>query len=513
MNYLKSIFSLSILLACNKLAEIAPSKAEVFKSEASLGIGPEINTTITASGGTAFIGAASAKIIVPAGAMPVGAIFTAQAIADKFDNQGQGISISGNWTKPITVEFAAPADEKSQNNYKIALRLNNGYWLTCTKPKYNAANNSVSVRIAPTPTAGAKAGAKIQAKKYDLAFSKTFYIKPEKTVLDLGEKVILKAYAREGFVPVKIGKRTFDAEADLEEAIKNFAEASERLDADESDDDLVPLTQPAKPSESDDYLVPLTIGAKEYEFSNTKAGFNRSWILMNGPGLVNKKGNAGAEYIAPNDDASRGKTAEVSFLSRNNATKQDVEATATIRIKDGLTRYTGTITSEYVRVYGSGTTYTETIISKSTATFINSLGTPKRFETNYYVGKIPSQYLTTTVSEYSELRSDGKGYRKLSGSCSATGNEAGFLVMYINDDKTMDLSGWIDVETDKCAVDTYCENCFPKYGTTTTSFYTQLDDPGKIKMPFSDAKTLSGTFTQKARDFTNKITWNFTRED
>jgi hypothetical protein len=505
-----------VAFSCNKSAEIAPAKAELFKTEASTGIGAEINTTITANGGTATIGSAGAKIVVPAGAMPVGVVFTTQAI-DKFDNEGQGISIAGNWTKPITVEFAVPAGEVNPQNYKIALRLNNGYWITCTKPKYNASTRIVSVRIAPTSTVGAKAGAKILAKKYDLAFAKTFYIKPEKSVLDLGEKVTLKAYAREGFVPVKIGKRRFDVEADFDAAINAFAELSERLLNDDDDDEVIPLTREANPTNDDDEVVFLIVLAKEYEFTNNKTGFNRSWLLMDGPGSVDKKGNAGAEYTAPTDTKAKGKTAQISFLSRNNATKQDVEAKATIRIKDGLTRYTGTITSYYERSYGTKPVYTEIISSKSTATFVNSLGTPKRYETKYYIGTQPTQNLTTTVDEYSVLVSDGSGYRKLSGSCTGSGNDAGFLVMYINPDNTMELSGWLNVETNKCMIETYCDNCSPKYGTDNTAFYTRLDNPAKIKMTYSDSKIMAGTFTQKEtigdQKISIKINWQLTRED
>ena len=506
------VFTLLTLISCNKTAEIAPAKAEIFKSEASNGIGAEINTTITANGGTATISSAGAKIIVPAGAMPVGSAFTTQAIVDKIDNEGQGISISGNWTKPITVEFAVPAGELNPQNYKIALRLNNGYWITCSKPKYNASTRMVSVRIAPTATAGARAGAKKKKKKYDLAFAKTFYIKPEKSVLDLGEKVTLKAYAREGFVPVKIGKRTFDAEADLEAAIKDFVEASEKLDQELDEDDLVPLTQTANTSKSDDYLMPLPIAAKEYEFTNTKTGFNRSWILMEGPGVVNKTGNAGAEYIAPKDEASKGKTAQISFLSRNNATKQDVEAKATIFIKDGLTRYIGTLSTTIKADYiSSQVKYTTSESYEAKVSFKSKADGSYEIEKDKIVAVL-NEY--THISESQNGNHYDKSYITSSASSEGLTNK-GIANLRISKTNTYDIDGaWyvkggniLNIEkVDFGKKDNYTQNFEITTGNGLT-FNTNK------QFPITDKKLLKGSNTYVFNNQTITATWELKLEE
>jgi hypothetical protein len=193
----------------------------------------------------------------------------------------------------------------------------------------------MSIRLGPNSGSDIKGG-RVAAKTYDLAFAKFFTIKPDRVALDLGKTQQFVAYAKEGFVPRKhVNGSVITSQEELNTYIKT-------LDAIESstntDDELVPLAPP-KNATADDELVPLAVYAKEYPFSNTKEGYSRLWKINQGVGSVNSSGL----YTAPNDEASKGKTAEVWFLSQNNKnTAQNLVAGANIRINDGLIRYKGT---------------------------------------------------------------------------------------------------------------------------------------------------------------------------
>jgi hypothetical protein len=529
------------LISCNKSADVSPeTKQEILKTEKSALTGSAVTKVIGNAGSNITL--ANTNVIVPTGAMQAGASLTIQATSNPLESGSQALQISGDWQKPIWLEFSYPADELHPENYMIAFQTAKGDWITSPKVKVDKVKRTFAIRLGQTlggkvamRQGGNEAANKAESQKptansrqstagtYSFAASHEFYLKPEKSVIDLGESVSFNAYARAGdtdgyWRKSKNGNYYYD-DGELVPLTKPKTQPTGTNNDPDDDDYLVPLVPVDKTVvlSDDDEIVPLAKAIKEAPFTNIKSGYTRSWILMDGPGNLAPTGNTGAKYTAPKDESAKGKIAKVSFFSKNDKTRQDLEASATIRIKDGLTRYTGTISSIYVRTYGTNLIYTETIKSKSTATFLNSLGTPKRFETKYYIGTQPSQNLTTTVDEYSVLVSDGKSYRKLSGSCSASGNDAGFLVMYVNPDNTMELSGWLDVETNKCVVDTYCENCIPKNGTDNTSFYTQLDNPVKIKMNYNDPKIMAGTFTQKEKigdqNITIKITWDFKRED
>jgi hypothetical protein len=329
------VFTL-LLNSCGLLGDkIGPAAAiEATKTSAGAAIGSVF--TIPAAGGTASVPSATAKVTVPAGTMTTA--LSIQANADMLDGEGQGIGLTGDWTKPITVEFAIPAGVTDPENYKIALRLSNGYWVTCRKAKINTANNTVSVRIAPSIKTKSARKARPMANTYSLVFAKTFFLKPDRATVKLGEKVKFTAYAREGFIPKELMGKVYDSEVEFEAGLKKLSEAVEEVESNE--DDLVPL--PNLNAKDDDELVPLTIIAKEVPFSNKKEGFTRTWTAKS-IGSISASGNLGAEYTAPKDETAKGKTVKVQFSSINDKTKRKADAEATVLIDDGIEKYIGTI--------------------------------------------------------------------------------------------------------------------------------------------------------------------------
>jgi hypothetical protein len=509
------VFTL-FLNSCGLLGDkISPAEAfEATKTSAGAAIGSVF--TIPAAGGTASVPSATAKVTVPAGTMTTA--LSIQANADMLDGEGQGISLTGDWSKPITVEFAIPAGITDPENYKIALRLSNGYWVTCRKAKINIANNTVSVRIAPSLKTKSARKARPMANTYSLAFAKTFFLKPDRATVKLGEKVKFTSYAREGFIPKELMGKVYDSEAEFEAGLKKLSEAVEEVESNE--DDLVPL--PNLNAKDDDELVPLTVIAKEVPFSNKKAGFTRTWTAKS-VGTIAATGNAGADYTAPKDEASKGKTVKVIFNSTNDKTQRKANAEATVRIEDGLTRYTGIIKFEEVRTYLNlgGSTTTETTKMYSTVTLKNS-STLKVFDSSD--SKAKTYDIKTTVEAYSSISSDGSYTRKLVSPCSAEGIPAGYVSLTIDKEKQKyNISGVISIEGGLCEVAIYCSNCSPKNWNDKASYWGFLNDPNRIDVPFSDnlvdlrgkevIDNISGSYKQiRSKDNTAIISWNLVRE-
>jgi hypothetical protein len=322
------------LNSCGLLGDkISPASLEALKTSEPSTTG--IISTLAVRGGSVAIASAGAKVSASAGELSTP--LSIQASADPIDNEGQGITISGDWTKPITVEYAIPAGVTDPENYKIMLRLNNGYWITCRKPKVNLATNTVSVRLAASIKPKSASKARPMASKYSMAFAKTFYLKPDKGTIKVGESMKFTAYAREGYVPREIMGKIYDSEAEFEAGLKKLMDAIEDLES--NDDDLVPIPKLNTPD--DDELVPLNAVVNEYPFTNNKTGFTRTWTAKS-IGTVKADGNAGATYTAPKDDAAKGKTVKVVFSSTNDKTKRNATADATVFIEDGIPRYLGT---------------------------------------------------------------------------------------------------------------------------------------------------------------------------
>jgi hypothetical protein len=453
------IIFLFTTISCNKSGEITPNtKEEILKTAKGTLIGSPITQIIGNTGGKIAIPSAGATIIVPSGAMAAGASLTIQATSDMLDNEGQGIQISGEWQKPIWLEFTYPADETSPESNMIAYQTAKGDWITTKKVKVDKVRKTYAILLGQTSNGKAKLnGARPAAGSYSFAASHEFFMKPDKAVIDLGESVTFTAFARQGdtdgfWRKGKDGNYFYD---DGELVPLSTPKTPILSNNNPEDDDylvpLIPINKTVLPDD-DDYLVPLTKVIKEAAFTNKKTGFTRSWILMEGPGNLAPAGNIGAKYTAPKDASAKGKTAKISFLSRNDKTKQDVEATATIRIKDGLTRYEGTISISIKKDNATGgkrqacgpaaliydlEMSTKTILTNYTGDEYATLGIYGYSSIDgFLLSADKKKYnMTTTVTKENGIENDGFVYSRLVAQCSTTGEKAGDVRLFIDDSK------------------------------------------------------------------------------
>jgi hypothetical protein len=440
-----SIILLGLLLnSCSLLGDkVSPVSIEALKTNEPASTGSI--STLALSGGSVAIVSAGAKVSASAGALSTP--LSVQASADPIDNEGQGITISGDWTKPITVEFAIPAGVTDPENYKIMLRLNNGFWISCRKPKVNLSNNTVTVRIAPSIKLKAASNARPMANKFSLAFAKTFFMKPDKGTIKVGESIKFIPYAREGFVPRKFLGKIYESDAELQAAVTESDISDPLIGLNNADDDVVQVPKADDPDETE----PLPIVMKEFPFGNSKTSFTRTWTAKS-IGTVKADGSAGATYTAPKDEAAKGKTVKVIFSSTNDKTKRNAMAEATVRIEDGLTRYTGTVTITDTREF-INSNYTTTDIRKLTSKVElvqdNAAGTLFKHSLVQQGNKTVS-ISSTKVIAFSSEDSDGLRWQRFTSDQSPPNDGGLIYVEFAKDFKTYkidgDLSGFCQIQ-------------------------------------------------------------------
>jgi hypothetical protein len=522
------LIAFSILLAtfsCNKSGDVTPNtKEEVLITAKGTLIGSPITKIIGNSGGNIALPSAGANIIVPAGAMLAGASLTIQATSDMLDSDGQGIQISGDWQKPIWLEFSYPADEANPQSNMIAFQTAKGDWITSQSVKVDKVRKTYAIRLGQTSTTNAKlSGARPSAGSYSFAASHEFFIKPDKAVIDLGESITFTAFAKEGdtdgyWRKGKNGNYYYD-DGELVPLTKPKTQPASNNNPDD-DDYLVPLVPVSKivlPTD-DDYLEPLPKVIKEAAFTNKKAGYTRSWILMDGPGNLATTGNIGAKYTAPKDASAKGKIAKVSFFSKNDKTRQDLEASATIRIKDGLTRYEGTISilAKTNSINGRKSACSPDALlaeQKMSASFV--LTSIKGYENVAYSSYVQiskdqrDDYMTTTVDYSNGYDSDGTIIFRMIGSCGQVGADAGRIILYMDQSKkTYELIGTLSTQKQQCEVESY-SFCTEKWVKSKTSFIMDLPNTTsngktlKVVGTYNDINNLNGSI--KIND--TEITW------
>jgi hypothetical protein len=508
------------VFACNKNSDFGPStKIELFNNTTNTLIGSPITKVIGVAGGNINLPSAGANVIVPAGAMADGASITVQAISDVLDNEGQGIQITGDWSKPIWLEFSYSVGERNPENNMIAFKTNNGSWIASQKVKVDKAKGIIAIRLGQTSGTNAKTvGAKTMAGTYSFAASHEFFLKPDQAAINIGESVTFTAFAKagdtDGYWIKKKNGTYFYEDGDLTPLTKLASESTSNNNPDD-DDYLVPLVKTPNKyvAEADDELVPLVKVTSDAAFTNKKTGFTRSWILMEGPGTLNPTGNIGAKYTAPNDASAKGKIARVTFFSKNDKTKQDLEASATIRIKDGLTRYIGTISTTITADYAD----TQEKVMKShryeaIVTFVTD-------RDNIYI--IEADKIKAQLNEYTYIyeAKSGNHYSKsnIIGPVGAGDlKEKGFGYMHFNKNNTYDFSGaWyvkgakiLNIETiDFGKKGGYLSDLLITTNSSGLSFSTYKE------IPLTDKKKLIGNNKITQKNETLSTSWNLVLEE
>lgn len=506
-----SIFIISIfhlIFSCKSLEDIGPKiDVATLKTEKGNAVDSPKSTTITASGATINVPLAGAKIIVPAGAMSPGSVLITQTITDKLDNDGNGLRISGDFLKPFIVEFSYPSDEKNPENLGIGIQSQNGNWYMLKKYVVNKTAKTIGFSIYPRKTKNARLnGTKLLTNDYDLAFAKQFYLRAEKTEVDLGESVNIKAYARQGVIPNSDKFKEYQSEWANGNFPMNLADYidSQEIAIKNKDDE-----QAADP----DKLFPLVQVAQEYLFTNKKEGYRRSWILTEGIGSLEATGNIGAKYAAPKTNDAKGKIAVATFYSSlESDLKGGIEASVKIRIKDGLTRYAGTVKITKVNTVTSTLgTRTTTSILLGKITLVNSLGIPYAYKHE----ATPKNLVSTQVVNFNEETSDGETKWTIIADNSPV-NDGGLCYLdFTKDYKTYKIDGSLN---GVCTINKFCAKCTIKNSIDSefgisSDFFTGYNFKQTPTQNVSDINMISGKSTSNTKSSNSDVTitteWNF----
>jgi hypothetical protein len=477
---------------------------EVAKTAVGTLIGSPVTQVIGSSGGSAEVISAGAKIVVPAGALPDGSSLSVQAISNTLSGSGQGIRISGDaWTQPITVQFSYPIGETDPGNSVIAVQQAGGKWLTSKRIKVDAATRTISVRLAPGGIVGTQVpnatGLRPQAKlnPRDIVWTKGFTLTPNSASLKLGESVSFVAFASV--------------------ALSNGVAAKSLQATASDDDDLVPLPTLPDPTTvnpvDDEELNPIAEYwvTKSYPFTNTKAGFNRTWTVTTGPGSVVASGAIGAVYTAPSDASAKGKTATVTFISINTKTDAVARASASVNIEGDGATYKGTVTVKQFHDITTGPVNGQTI-RKYSATITGNMileiesnnATRPIFKGNPAKSSTICDDYATSEDIYFGAERHGKS-ELVSADGSNGISDPGLVRVYMDKSKnTYELSG--ELSTNITIKDTYYD------GSVQTYPFLLRIGFGVFDLPLGDGVQLTGSKSYVLTEDTYTVTWNFTRQ-
>jgi hypothetical protein len=372
--------------------------------------------------------------------------------------------------------------------------------LTSKRIKVDAATRTISVRLAPGGIVGTQVpnatGLRPQAKlnPRDIVWTKGFTLTPNSASLKLGESVSFVAFASV--------------------ALSNGVAAKSLQATASDDDDLVPLPKLPEPTTvnpvDDEELNPIAEYwvTKSYPFTNTKAGFNRTWTVTTGPGSVVATGAIGAVYTAPTDASAKGKTATVTFVSTNIKTGAIARASASVNIEGDGTIYKGTITVRKFRDATEGTTVYKNSATITGITVLeledSGFGPDNQFVAN------PAKS-STICDGYSSSVDYNSGIPKHADSALVSANGSDgianpvMLRIYPNTAKnTYEISATLFTSITTKDTD---------FNGNTGTYTFKLDIPFAVKnQPLGDRAQLTGSSTYQYTDHMYTVTWNFTRQ-
>jgi hypothetical protein len=488
---------LLVLISCGGNASTPTPTAplEVAKTAVGTLIGTPVTQSIGSSGGNATVVSAGAKILVPTGAMPDGSSITVQAISNTLIGSGQGVRLSGSdWTQPITVQFSYPASITDPENQMIAVQNPDGSWVSSNRVKVDAANRTISIRLAPDPSSILTKGLNVAAStsSRDIIWTQKFFLKPNTASVKLGESVSFTAYAKEA---------------------RNRGEA--KLSADDLDllDRVYVLkTQVDKlfSEVDDDFLYPMTVVVKEYPFTNSKAGFNRVWTTS-GPGSIVPSGATSGKFTAPTDPSAKSKTATVTFTSTNTKTGDMARASASVNIEGDGATYKGTLTVKQFHDITTGPINGQTIRKYLATITGNMVWEIESNNTTHPIFKGNPAKSSTICDDYTVSTDMYSGSERHSKTelVSADGSDGitdpGLVRVYLDKSKnTYELSGELSTKT--TVKDTYIDGSVSTYPTVLRIGFGVKD------LPFADAAQLSGSKSYVFTEDTYTVTWNLTRQ-
>ena len=282
---------LATLIACgtpaNKPPVVEPPIDQTpIKSAFGTPVGSAVTQTIDATGGTFSEVTTGVTVKAFAGTVDSSAQVKVQPITNTLpDGIGMGVEISSNQPlkRLLIVRFSYGASEPDPNSLRLAMQADDGSWFSLAPVKIDTVNKTVSAALPDSLPVTTKSSSRVKPMG-GLDLKRVvkylgFYMKPKSATVKVGESVDLVPYAR----------------------------VVERTDCPPPPDELESLSCPSE-------LV------KEYPFTNTKAGYGRTWFVDgadggdNTIGTIKPKPTVGATYTAPTT-VPVPNTVEVRFLS------------------------------------------------------------------------------------------------------------------------------------------------------------------------------------------------------
>lgn len=251
------------------------------KSAFGTPVGIAVTQTIDATGGTFSEVTTGVTVKAFAGTVDSSAQVKVQPITNTLpDGIGMGVEISSNQPlkKALIVRFSYEASEPDPNSLRLAMQADDGSWFSLAPVKIDTVNKTVSAALPdslPVTTKGSsrvKPMGGLDVKRVVKYLG--FYMKPENATVKVGERVDFVPYAR-----------VLEKEICQTETIPSGG-------AGPDDDELASLCKPKKV-------------VKDYPFTNSKAGFVRSWGTystaggFDADGTVQPHPSVGATFTAP----------------------------------------------------------------------------------------------------------------------------------------------------------------------------------------------------------------------
>jgi hypothetical protein len=260
----------------------------------------------------------------------------------------------------------------------------------------------------------------------------------------------------------------------------------------------------------DDFVYPLTTVVKEYPFTNTRAGFSRTWTTS-GPGSITTSGATSGKFTAPTDPSAKGKTATVTFTSTNTKTGAVARASASVDIESDAATYKGTITVQQFRDITTGPVNGQTIRKYSATITGNTVWEIESNNTTRPVFKgnpAKSSTICDGFSSSEDIYSGAERHAK-SELVSADGSDGisdpGLVRVYMDKSKnTYELSG--ELSTNITRKDTYYD------GSVQTHPFLLRIGFGVKDLPLGDGVQLTGSKSYLLTEDTYTVTWNLTRQ-
>lgn len=254
-------------------------------------VGRPVEGTMDATGGSLTELTAAVTVRAIPGVFDSSATVSVQPITNPLPGGiGLGAAITSSQTlkKPLIVRFGYAADDGDPGGLGLALQSDDGSWISLYPVFVDTAKKTISAALPDSLTATGASGRLKPTAGLNLrrvVKYLPFFMKPDRARVSVGKSLTFTPWAR------------------VKENVCLALRSIVRPSSDPSEDELPSLPPCRKEVQ------------REYPFTNTKAGFIRSWeVIGSGNGTIQPLSPTGATYTAPGTKPNPN-TVEVRFTS------------------------------------------------------------------------------------------------------------------------------------------------------------------------------------------------------